>query len=146
MIRSDNGHAQNPMKLEGRMGAGKTTGLLSYAADQLRKGHVKTVVYLAPRKVLVDMVCDKIKQIPALNSKRHKFDVLLYYQNSPDKLALLERKAPHYERQFICCCINSIECINNSIDILIVDEIGMSVGNMFLNWSRLANDYINFGA
>ena len=158
-------------RVTGKMGSGKTTGILQYAVAQLREGRVNNVVYLAPRQILAQMTASRVRNMrpQIISTARHKFNHLLYHHGSPDKTAVYQRRSGrHYygeeihsviskyddgekymyarERNFVSACINSIECVPQNPDILIVDEIGMSVGNMFLNWNRHAKDTIDFEA
>nr|DBA11699.1 TPA_asm: ORF85 [Malaco herpesvirus 4] len=158
-------------RVTGKMGSGKTTGILQYAVAQLREGRVNNFVYLAPRQILAQMTASRVRNMrpQIISTARHKFNHLLYHHGSPDKTAVYQRRSGrHYygeeihsviskyddgekymyarERNFVSACINSIECVPQNPDILIVDEIGMSVGNMFLNWNRHAKDTIDFEA
>jgi hypothetical protein len=98
-------------RISGRMGVGKTNAVLEYAANQLRQGHVSNVTYLAPRQILAQKTADNVKTMKPVKYDRASFDVLLYHQNSHDKIEWLERH------------------INNN-------ELAMSVGNMFIDWNR----------
>ena len=151
-------------RVTGKTGVGKTTGILQYAVAQLRKGKVQNVVYLAPRQILAEMTAERVKTMkPTLGTTTSfRFNVRLFHHGSPDKTAMYQRPpnelsliekhkngAKHLykqERNFVSACINSIQCVPQNPDILIVDEIGMCVGNMFLNWYRHAKDTIDFEA
>ena len=159
------------IRVTGKMGVGKTTGILQYAVAQLRKGLVQNVVYLAPRRILAEMTAERVKTMrpPTRDNTRFRFNVLLYHHGSLDKTAMYQKPPNEFyddvditsvidkhddgveylykqERNFVSACINSIQCVPHNPDILIVDEIGMSVGNMFLNWTRQAKGTIDFGA
>lgn len=251
--------------ITGRMGAGKTNGNIEYSVNQLRKGNINSVAYVAPRRILVDQVAKKVNNIKSQKTpgSNRRIQVRLYYGDSRDKqeyhsskwaevkrrweiqrqikitkinhtattkpavtsppAALMKegndsethvpvlpendyaamamrmnltkpptimrrkrkivkprlkqtalRKPSRYLKKlgdvplpscahtrrklhasniprfidkikaihstgdgiFYCCCINSIECIPEDVDTLIIDEPAMSMGNLLINWTN----------
>ena len=130
------------INLTGKMGVGKTDATLQFAVDQLRRGYFKNAAYIGPRVLLVDNVADRIESMrmstKIKNGKKMTHPILTkrYYGKSPDKMDWYANKT-HVgasNGEFYVACINSIECIQNKVDLLIVDEMAMNVGNVFSQW------------
>lgn len=133
------------IRITGRMGVGKTKAILRYATDRLRRGKVQQVAYVAPRQLLVSNTANSIRNMYPSKAKRFSFKVKEFYHNSYDKIIERERKNQEATSKssptFTCACVNSVECIPNTLDILILDEIAMSVGNVFIEWSKRAYNH-----
>lgn len=124
--------------ISGKMGVGKTKGVLLFAKKRLAEDVYKHVTYFGPRTVLVKQVSEVVEDMPLGTHvrKRKAVTVHRYYTGMDDDVIYIHgvrcRPVKPDSNRFHAACINSAARTPTDPDVVIVDEAVVDVGNMFI--------------